>query len=89
MPIRYRSTAALQPTLSSGDQSGLRASLGQLIPLPASSGGDKTQLIINFLSSRTLKLWMIKKMDLLPRLYPDLWDDENKAWLATEPDGIP
>ena len=89
MPVRYRSTAVLQPTLSASDQSGLRASLGQFIPLPASSGGDKTQLIINFLSSRTLKLWMIEKLDLLPRLYPDLWDDENKAWLATEPSGIP
>ena len=89
MPVRYRSTAVLQPTLSASGQSDLRASLGQFIPLPASSGGDKTQLIINFLSSRTLKLWMIKKLDLLPRLYPDLWDDENKAWLATEPSGIP
>ncbi len=85
MPIRYRSTAVLQPMLSANDQSGLRASLGQFIPLPASSSGDKTQLIINFLSSRTLKLWMIETLDLLPRLYPDLWDDENKAWLATEP----
>jgi len=89
MPVRYRSMAVLQPTLSASDQSGLRASLGQFIPLPASSGGDKTQLIINFLSSRTLKLWMIKKLDLLPRLYPDLWDDEKKAWLPTDPDGIP
>ena len=89
MPVRYRSTAVLQPTLSSGDQSDLRATLGQFLPLPMSSGEDKTQLIINFLSSRTLKLWMIKKLDLLPRLYPDLWDDEKKAWLPTDPDDIP
>ena len=85
MPVRYRSTAVLQPTLSASGRSDLRSSLGQFLPLPASSGGDKTQLIINLLRSRTLKHWMIKKLDLLPRLYPDLWDDENKAWFATEP----
>lgn len=92
LPVVYRSEVVLQPTLSPETQSSLGTTLGQLgqfISLPPISGGDKSQLIVNYLKSRSLKTWMIKKFNLLPRLYPDKWNSEKGTWLAKDPKDIP
>jgi len=92
LPVLYRSEAVIQPTLSSEGKGSLLASLSQFsqfLSIPRLSNGDKSQLIVNYLNSRSLKTWMIKKFDLLPRFYPDLWDSEKKEWLPKKPEDIP
>ncbi len=92
LPVLYRSEVVIQPTLSANSAGSLRSTLnqlGQFISLPSISSNDKSQLIVNYLKSRTLKTWVIEKFDLLPRFYPDQWDSEKKTWRSEKPENIP
>jgi len=92
LPVLYKSEAVLQPTLSQDSLGSFRATLGKLsqfISLPPTSGGNKSQLIVNYLQSRTLKSWMIKEFNLLPRFYYNDWDHEKKTWRSEKPEDIP
>ena len=44
---------------------------------------------MSFLQSRTLKERLITKYNMLPILYPDLWDSEKKNWLVDTPEDKP
>lgn len=85
----YKSTTTLIPikqeSSSLGNLSGLIGSL----PLPISLPGQQTSNIMSFLESRTLKERLIKKQKLLPILYEDIWDLDNKKWLVDEPEDMP
>ncbi len=85
----YESTTTLIPikqeNSSLGNLSGLLGSL----PLPISLPGQGTSNIMSFLESRTLKERLIIKQNLLPILYEDIWDLDNKKWLVDEPEDTP
>jgi uncharacterized protein involved in exopolysaccharide biosynthesis len=81
LPVTYKSDVVLQPTETSS-QSGLSALAASLpISIPLGSTGGKNANIVSFLSSRTIKERLIEKYDLLPKLYSDIWDKENKKWI--------
>lgn len=90
MPETYKSSAVLAPAQSPEDAasqlSGLSGQLGIPISLP---GGNKSNSIMAFLASRNLKEKLLRKYELLPRLYPKLWDAERKAWRAKDPAETP
>ena len=65
-------------TISMSRLSGLIGNLPLPISLPG--GGNKSENIVAFLKSRNLKTRLITKYDLLPRLYKDIWDEDNKKW---------
>jgi hypothetical protein len=46
-------------------------------------------IITAYLNSTQLKRKLVANYDLLPILYADRWDDENKQWLVDRPDQIP
>lgn len=80
LPKVYKSTATLIPIKQ--EKSSL-SSIGGLIanlPIPINLPGQGSSNIMSFLKSRTLKERLINKYNLLPTLYPDLWDSENKIW---------
>jgi uncharacterized protein involved in exopolysaccharide biosynthesis len=81
LPVTYRSEAVLIPTETPGG--GALAGLAASLPIPISlPGGGKSDSIAAFLKSRNLQERLLTKYDLLPRLYPDLWDEEKKGWLV-------
>jgi uncharacterized protein involved in exopolysaccharide biosynthesis len=92
MPEIYKSTAVIRP--AEGGSGGLAGKLGALssmlpIPIDLPGGGEDKANVENFLKSRTLKERLIKKFDLLPRLYPDDWDADTDKWTIEDPAKIP
>ena len=88
LPVTYKSDIVLKPT-EVGSQSGFSA-LATSLPIGIfGSGGDKNINIVSFLESRTIKQRLIEKYDLLPKIYSDLWDPENKKWLVDVPEDTP
>ncbi len=89
LPVIYQSDAVLQPTNQKG-QSKLQSIAGKLpVSVPGmSSGGSNTQ-IMDFLSSRKLKLRLIHKYDLLRHLYSDIWNEEKQTWEIPTPKDKP
>lgn len=89
LPVTYQSEAVLMPTeeqRGGGALAGLASALP--ISLPGGEGG-KSESIVAFLNSRTLKERLLTKYELLPRLYPDLWDAGKKKWRADDPSKQP
>ena len=46
-------------------------------------------VIVNHLNSNKFHRKLIKNYDLLPKMYPDLWDAENHTWLVESQADIP
>ena len=89
LPVTYKSDVVLQPTETSS-QSGLSALAANLpINIPLGGSGGKNANIVSFLNSRTIKERLIEKYDLLPKLYSDIWDKENKKWMIEDPEDKP
>ena len=91
MPVIYKSTTVIAP--AEGSAGGLSSKLGALssmlpIPMDLPGGSDKAN-VENFLNSRTIKERLIKKYDLLHRLYADSWDAEAGKWTIEDPTKIP
>ncbi len=82
LPVTYKSNAVLQPTETGyGGISKLSSLAGSLsLPLNLPGEDDKSVNIVAFLKSRTLKIRLIEEFDLLPKIYPDLWDKEQQKW---------
>jgi uncharacterized protein involved in exopolysaccharide biosynthesis len=89
IPVTYKSDVVLQPTETSSP-SGLSA-LAANLPMGFSlgGGGGKNANIVSFLNSRTIKERLIEKYDLLPKLYSEIWDKENKKWMIDDPEDKP
>ncbi|HHK60459.1 MAG TPA: hypothetical protein ENJ73_01865 [Desulfobacterales bacterium] len=90
LPVIYRSEAVLAPVEKEQGGIGALSGLVGSLPLPISlPGGGKSEHILAFLNSRTLRERLIAKYDLLPVLYKDIWDAERKAWKVEDPDKAP
>jgi len=89
LPIVYKSDAVLLPNKSetSNGFSNLVANLA--LPASLSGRGGRTDKVMSFLQSRTLKARLIEKYNLLPRYYPGIWDSEKKQWTVDEGAGRP
>ncbi len=85
----YRAETLLAPATSekSGGLSALATQFGDLAALAGISvgGGDRTQEAIATLKSRALTEVFIKENNLLPILFQDAWDADNKTWKARDP----
>lgn len=68
--------------------SNLSGLIGSL-PLPISLPGQGTSNIMSFLQSRTLQERLIAKYNMLPILYKDIWDSEQKQWMVDSPENEP
>ncbi len=89
LPVVYKSDVVLQPTETSS-QSGLSALAANLpISIPLGGTEGKNANIVSFLNSRTIRQRLIEKYDLLPKLFSDIWDKENKKWLIDDPENKP
>lgn len=85
----YKSSTTLIPIKQESSSLGNLSGLIGNLPLPISLPGQGTSNIMSFLESRTLKERLITKYDMLPILYKDLWDAENKQWLTETPEDKP
>ncbi|MBU0480045.1 MAG: hypothetical protein KKG47_02970 [Proteobacteria bacterium] len=85
----YQSTATLIPIKDESSSLGKLNGLIGNLPLPISIPGQGKNNIMTFLDSRTLKERLITKYDMLPVLYPDLWDSGKKQWLVSAPEKKP
>ncbi|WP_035240282.1 Wzz/FepE/Etk N-terminal domain-containing protein [Desulfobacter vibrioformis] len=89
LPVTYKSDIVLQPTETTSN-SGLSALATNLpISLPISGGDNKNENIVSFLNSRTIKQRLIEKYNLLPKIYPEVWDTENQKWEIDDPEDQP
>ena len=85
----YKSTTTLIPIIQGNSPLGNLSGLIGNLPLPISLPGQQTSNIMSFLESRTIKERLIKKHNLLPILYKNIWDLDNKKWLVDEPEDTP
>jgi len=88
LPPVYKTETSLMPLggKKGGGLSSLLSSLPVSIPVPGEQSGITVEAI---LKSRTLKERIIKDLDLLPKLFPDKWDKENKKWILKGKDDKP
>ena len=84
MPELFTSKIVLQPSSNKSKASNLLGTVGEFLPIGLTGENDKTQIIMNYLNSDSIKTWMIKKYDLLPRLFRDKWDPVNNEWLIDD-----
>jgi uncharacterized protein involved in exopolysaccharide biosynthesis len=89
LPTIYKSTATLIPAKQEKSTLGSLGGLLGNIPIPIALPGQGASNIMSFLESRTLKERLINKHNLLPVLYPDLWNPEAKTWKVTDSDTKP
>jgi len=91
MPETYQSQAVLLPTGDTNDKMGGLAGLASSLPIPISlpGGGAGSQLIMAFLESQNLKVKLLDKYALLPRLYKKQWDADKQRWLIDDPKKMP
>ena len=82
LPVTYKSTAVILPNKTDSSAMSRLSGLVGNLPLPISlPGGGKIDRVGSFLKSRTLQKRLLEKYDLLPRFYPDIWDNETSTWL--------
>lgn len=91
LPVTYRSQAVLTATTdSSSSMSKLNSFTGSLpFSLGLPSSDSSVQKLMDFLQSNNLKQRLLKKYDLLPRLYASDWDAVKKKWKVGEPQDQP
>ena len=93
LPKVYRAETVIIPVSSSGGGglSSLTSQFGGLASLAGLSvGKDKTTTkIMAMLKSRTLAEDIIKKMNLMPVLFPDMWDAKKGRWKSGDSGAIP
>lgn len=87
----YQSQAVLFQNSSDSGKLGGLASLADSLPIPISLpvGGEGGSQLLIFLQSRALKMKLIDKFDLLPRLYKEVWDPDKKTWTVEKPKDMP
>jgi len=92
---KYLATVTLSPASGSQNQLGalgsLAAQFGGVASLAGISlpGDSKRSESLAILQSEALTESYIRKNDLLPILYGDLWDPVGKKWKETDPKKIP
>lgn len=82
----FRSQASVQ--IRNGDSAGLTSELGSLAALAGISVGAQDQnreLALTALKSRAVIQRMIEEEKMLPILYADDWDADNKRWQPPNP----
>jgi uncharacterized protein involved in exopolysaccharide biosynthesis len=82
----FRSQASVQ--IRDEDRAGLNSELGGLAALAGISVGARDQnrdLALTALKSRAVIQRMIEEENLLPVLYADDWDADNKRWRTSSP----
>ncbi|GAB6077177.1 GumC family protein [Desulfurobacterium crinifex] len=79
LPPVYKTETSLMP-LGGKERGGLSSLLASL-PVSLPVGGQSGLTVEAVLKSRTLKERIIKDLNLLPKLFPDKWDKENKKWI--------
>jgi len=91
----YKASAVLAvATPEAGGFGGLGSMLSQIGPLaslaglPGANAGQKSETVA-VLQSRALTTRFIQENDLLPQLYPHLWDPQAKRWQVNSPDQTP
>jgi uncharacterized protein involved in exopolysaccharide biosynthesis len=89
-PRVYRATVVMVPTAQERGQGSLSSALGQLGGLASLAGinvgGDslETEEALAVMRSRQFGERFLRDRSLIPRLYPKLWDAENKKWKVEE-----
>ncbi len=88
LPPVYKTEATLMPL--GGKSKGISglAGLASLagISLPTTQSGITVEAV---LKSRTLRERIIKKLNLLPKLFPDKWDAKHKKWILKSKEDHP
>jgi len=89
LPVLYKSEVVIQPT-DVNTSSGFEALAG-MMPIGFTSFGAKNNNagILTILESRTIKEKLIEKYNLLPKLFPKIWDQENQKWIVESKKEIP
>ena len=54
-----------------------------------SLGGGKSEKLMAVLDSDTLKIRTIERLNLLPVLFSDIWDEKEKKWIVEDKENIP
>jgi uncharacterized protein involved in exopolysaccharide biosynthesis len=80
LPPVYKTEATLMPLGGKGKSLGGLAGLASLagISLPVEQSGITVEAVLN---SRILRERIVKRLNLLPKLFPDKWDEEHKRWI--------
>lgn len=86
LPNVYQSMATLMPLGQSSNRlQNALGDLGGLLSLGSVGNESPTERLLAILRSRTLVENIIKRLDLLPRLFADAWDHEKQEWRTDEP----
>jgi uncharacterized protein involved in exopolysaccharide biosynthesis len=89
-PDYYKADTLIAP-VEDNDKNNALSALGSVASLAGLSIKDDTNkgVAVAMLQSRTIIEGMIKERDLLPLLYSNLWDPQNRTWKVSDPKKIP
>jgi len=85
-PKQYKATATLMPIDSKKGFYGLdmpEGGLGGLIAAQAGAGMSSTAKLVTILESRSMAEEVIRKLNLMPLLFEDRWDEARQSWKPT------
>ncbi len=82
----YKSEAKILPLGESGDTLSKYQALAGMLGMPV---GERSSKLVVILNSDTLKMRVIKRLNLLPVFFPKLWDKKNKKWKVMDKRKIP
>ena len=85
-PKVYRSQATIMPLGGENKGGGLASLIGGFVPLPAGQSGLTCEAVLN---SRLIRERIVEDLNLLPILFKDKWDPENKRWKLKEGENPP
>lgn len=85
LPPKYESRAVIIPLEPESTSQSVLSDLAEPLPLKLEfTERDESKSIVAFLHSMRLKARLIEKHELLPVLYPRLWDSERGRWRVQE-----
>jgi uncharacterized protein involved in exopolysaccharide biosynthesis len=88
LPKKYEASMLLASVVEGREPSGLSALASQFGGLASMAGinlgeSDSTAEAVAILSSRDLVAKFIEDKDLMPQIFPDLWDEAQGEWAVT------
>ena len=93
LPEVYSSNAVILLTSKDEASPSRLQSLASRLPIDVGLGdmsaGGESQNVVTFLNSRDFRLGLVKKYDLLPKIYKDKWNAEKEKWEVEDPEEIP
>lgn len=87
-PDEYRAEALVSPTQDVGGSNQI-GGMARMAGIDLDEGVATTDRALALMRSRTFLAALVEEEELLPRLFPERWDEEEAVWRVAEEEDVP